>query len=148
MILTGHMIRHEINDHLHASLVGTFYQLFKLLHTLIDIGSQIGVDVIVISDRIGRAGLTLDDGRMIFRNTIGCIIGLGSMTDDTRVPDMAHAHLPDFLQGAGREVVHLSTTVLGYRTILLTSGIAIAIKTRENLINNDLIRCHEPILLC
>jgi hypothetical protein len=56
------------------------------------------------------------------------------MTDDARVPNMAHAHLPDFLQGAGREVIHLSATVLGDRTILLTGGVTIAVKSCKDLI--------------
>ena len=143
MILTRHMVRHEVDDDLHACLVRTLNQLFKLLHTMIDIRSQIGVYIIIVCDGIGRTCLTFDDSRMILRNTVGCIVGLSGMTDDTRIPNMAHAHVPDVFQGRGREVVHLSAAVLLYRSTLLTSGITVAIETGENLIDNNLIRCHE-----
>ena len=61
------------------------------------------------------------------------------MTDDTCVPNMAHAHLPDAFQGAGREVIHLSTSVLFYGTILLASGITIPVEPGENLIKYDFL---------
>jgi len=59
---------------------------------------------------------------------------------------MAHAHLPDFFQGAGREVVQFTTSVLLNRTIYLAGGIAIAVKTGENLVDNELTRFHELLL--
>ena len=78
------------------------------------------------------------------------------MTDHTCVPDMAHAHLPDVFQGGGREVIQFTATVLLNRSILLASGVPIAIKARKNLIkarknlidNQFIRRCHELILLC
>ena len=143
MILTGHMIGHEINDDLHACLVRTLYQLFKLQHTLVDIHCQIRVYIIIVSDGVWRTRLPFNDSRMILRNTIGSIIGLGCMTDDTRIPDMAHAHVPDVFQGRGREVVHLSAAVLFNRSTLFASSVAITIETGENLIDNNFIRCHE-----
>ena len=146
MILTSHMVRHEIDDNLHAGLMSTLYQRLKLLHTLIDIDSQIGIDVVIISNGIGRTGLTFHHGGVVLGYAIGRIVGLSGMTDDTCVPNMAHAHLPDFLQGAGREVVHLSTSVLFNRPTLLAGGVPITIETSKNLIDNHFIRFHEQTL--
>ena len=59
---------------------------------------------------------------------------------------MAHAHLPDFLQGAGREVVQFSTSVLLNRTMFLAGRVTITVETGEDLINDDLRRFHGPLL--
>ena len=68
------------------------------------------------------------------------------MTDDTRIPNMAHAHLPDFLQGAGREVIQFSATVLFYRSIFFSGGVPIAVETGENLVDNNFLFHYSPIL--
>ena len=142
MILTSHMIRHKINDDLHASLMCTLNRLFKLLHTPINVCCQIRIYSIIVSYGVWRPGHSLDDSRMILGDTICSIVRLGSMTDNACVPNMAHAHVPDLFQGSGREVIHLSATVLLYRSTLFTSGVPITIETGENLIDNNLIRYH------
>ena len=142
VILTGYMVRNEVDNHLHSSLMCPLYKLSELLHTLIDICGQVWIDVVIISNRIWRTSPSLYDGRVLTGNAVGRIVSLGSMADNACVPNMAHAHFPDSLQGGGREVVHLSTAVLCYRTVLLAGSVAIAVKTGENLIDNDLTRCH------
>ena len=119
-----------------ACLMGAGHQLLKLLHALVDIGSQIGVDVIVVGNGIGRACPTLHNCGMLTGDAIGGIVGLGGVTDHTCVPNMAHAHLPDVLQGGGREVVQFAAAVLLNRAVLLASDLTIAIKPRKDLINN------------
>ena len=114
--------------------MGTLNELLELLHALINIDCEVRIDIVIVGNGIRRACPTLHNGRMVLGNAIRRIVSLGGMTDDARVPNMAHAHLPDFLQGAGREVIHLSATVLGNRAILLTSGITITVKSCKDLI--------------
>ena len=85
---------------------------------------------------------------MLSGNPITAVVGLGSMSDDTCIPNMAHAHFPDFLQGSGREIIQLSAAILVNRTVLLSGGIAIAVKSRKDLIDNDFTRCHGQRPLC
>ena len=80
---------------------------------------------------------------MLAWNAIGRIVSLSGVADNTCVPNMAHAHRPDFLQGGGREVIQFSTSVLSQRTILLAGSVLIAVETGEYLIDDDLTRCHE-----
>ena len=149
VILACHMVRHEVDDDLHACLMGALHQSLEFLHALIDIGGQIGINVVVVGDGVRRACPTLHNCWVLTGDSIGRIIGHGSMTDHTCVPDMAHAHLPDVFQGGGREVIQFTAAVLLNRSILLASGVPIAIKARKNLIDNQFIRrCHELILLC
>ena len=53
LILTSHMVRHEIDDDLHTGLVGALHQLLKLLHALFHVHRQVGVNVVVVRNGIG-----------------------------------------------------------------------------------------------
>ena len=50
VILTSHMVGYEVDDHLHASLMRAFHELFKLQHTQIHVRSQIWINIIIIGD--------------------------------------------------------------------------------------------------
>ena len=136
MVLAGHMIRHEVDNHLQPSGVGTLHQLLKLLHTLIDVDSQVRVNIIVIGNGVGRTGLTLHHSRMLAGNTILAIVGLRSMANNTRIPHMTDTHGSNVLQHLGGEVCQLTTTVFGNRAVHLAGDVTIAEKTGKYLINN------------
>ena len=53
MILTGHMIGHEVDNHLHASPMSTLHEPFELLHTLVHVRCQVRIYVIIVCDGIG-----------------------------------------------------------------------------------------------
>ena len=142
------MVGHEVDNDLHTCFVSALDELFELLHALIHICGEVGIDIIVVSNGIWRSCPALHDGWMILRDAIGRIVGLSGMTDDTRVPNMAHAHFPDFFQGTGREVVQFSTSVFLNRTMFLAGRVTIAVETGEDLIDNYLIRFHVRTLLC
>ena len=76
---------------------------------------------------------------MLTRNTVCRIVGLSSVTDNAGKPHMGDTHCSYILQHSRREVGHLSTTVIGYRTIHLTGGITIAEQACKNLVNYYLI---------
>ena len=139
VVLTGHMVGHEVDNHLQPSSMGTLHQLFKLLHALIDVDSQVGVNIIIIGDGVGRTSLTLHHSRMLARNTILAVVSLRSMTDNTRIPHMTNTHGSNVLQHLGGEVCHLTTTVFGNRAVPLAGDVTIAEKAGKYLINNDFI---------
>ena len=136
VILTCHMVGHEVDDDLQSRLMTTLHQLLKLLHTLCDVDGQVGVDVVVVGDGIGRAGLSLHDGRMVARNAVGRIVCLRSVAYDAGIPNMTHAHGTESFQYRGREVVQFSTTVLFYAAVLLSVYAAITIETGKYLIDD------------
>ena len=53
MILSCHMVRHKIDDNLHASHMCASQQLLKLSHSSRHILGEIGVDVIIVADGVG-----------------------------------------------------------------------------------------------
>ena len=73
---------------------------------------------------------------MLTGNSVTCVVRLRGVADDTRVPNMAHAHLPDILQDSGREIIQFATTVVGYRSILLAGRVTVAIQSCKNLIDD------------
>ena len=145
LILAGHMIGYKIYDDLQTGLVSAFHQLFKLMHPQVDISSQVWVYIIIVGYGIGRASPTLHDGGMLTGNAVGRIVGLGSMTNDTCIPNMTDSHGRDILQHFRCEVSHLATTVIGNRAVLLAGNVTIAEKSCKYLVDNNLI--HQPYFL-
>ena len=143
LVLTGHVVGHEVDDDLQASLMAACHQLFKLLHALFHVDSQVGVNVVVVGDGIRRTGLALHHGRMLAGNAIGCVVGLRGMADNAGIPHVGDAHGSDVLQHLRCEVVQLATAVLSNRSVRHAVDVTIAEKTCEYLINQNFIRCHE-----
>ena len=135
VVLTCHMVGYEVDNDLHARLVGTLDEGFKLLHTLVNIHSQIRIDIVIIGDGVRRSCPTLHHGGVLTGDAVGRIVGHRGVADNASVPDMAHAHLPDLFQGAGREVVQFSATILLNRSTFLAGSVPIAIESGENLID-------------
>lgn len=57
MIATGRVIGHKVDYHFETGIVSAGHKSLELGHALIDIDSDIGIDIIIVLDRIGRAGL-------------------------------------------------------------------------------------------
>ena len=65
LILTRHMVRHKVDDDFQTSSMGTFNQLFELMHSLGHIDRQVWVNVIIVGNGIGRPRLALHNGRVL-----------------------------------------------------------------------------------
>ena len=143
VILTSHMVRHKVDNHLQSGLVCALYQRLKLLHALLYVLGQIRVDIIVVGNGVRRTSLTLHHRSVLTWNAVLGVIGLRCMSDNTCVPNMAHAHLLDSIQGFGREVVQFSATVLGQCSVLMARHILIAVQAGKHLINNYLRTIHH-----
>ena len=139
LVLTGHMVGHKVDDDLQPGLVRTLHQLLELLHALLDVDSQVGVYVVVVGDGIGRTCPAFHHGRMLAWNAVLRVVGRRGMADDAGVPHVADAHLGDALQHSGGEVGHLAATVVGYRSLLLARGVTVAVQTRKDLIDDNLL---------
>ena len=94
VVLTGDVIGNEIDNDLESGLVRTPNQRLELLHPAIRIVGEIGVDVVIISDGVRRAGSAFDALRgCIFKAREPC-----GVADDARVPDVAHAEAVEVLE--------------------------------------------------
>ena len=64
------MIRHEVDNHFHTGFVRALNELLKLLHTLWHLNGEVGIDIVIIGNRVRRACPTLYDCRMVLGNAI------------------------------------------------------------------------------
>lgn len=119
--------------------MGALHQLLELPHTAVDVNSQIGVNIVVVGDGIGRTCPTLHDSRMLARYSVGRVVCLGGMADNTRVPHMADAHRGKIVEHISRQVGKLATAVFGNRAVLFARKVTIAEKPCQYLINNNFI---------
>ena len=53
VVLSGHMVGHEVNDDLHTCLMGTLHKLLELRHAVRHINRQVGVNVVIVRNGIG-----------------------------------------------------------------------------------------------
>ncbi len=96
-IATRHMVGNNVDDHLHAGLMGAVDQRAELLQPLCRVHRQVGIDTVVIPDRIGRSGTPLDDVWVVGGNPKCRIVGDRGMMRNPRIPYMGHPQCFDFL---------------------------------------------------
>ena len=135
LVFACHMVRNEVDNHLQAFLMGAFYQVFKLAHTFRNIISDVGVDVVIVGNGVGRTSLTLDNTRCLTWNTESRIVGASGMTNDTSVPNGIYTERLYLLQRCNIKVVHLSNTIFCKRTVWLSVVVLVAKGACKDLVN-------------
>ena len=118
IILAGHMIRYEIDDYFHSGFMRPSDQRFEFFHTVRHIISQVRVYIIIIFDRIRRAGIPLYDCRMVSSYLVSRIISIRCMFDHSGIPDMGGSQLLNLGQSNRRKVRKLSYSVFNFTSIL------------------------------
>src|SRR5574344_2285759 len=68
VILSGNMIGHEVDNHFQLGLMRALDQQLKFRHTVVNVYSDIRIDIVVVGDGIRTACLSLDDSGMIGRD--------------------------------------------------------------------------------
>ena len=131
------MVGHKVDDDLHAGLVCTFYELLELAHALVDVVGQIRIDVVVVSDGIGRSCHALHHGRVLAWYAMLAVVCRGGVADDTRIPHMGEAHAVDAAQPFRVEVAHLSRPVDAQRAVGNAGRVTVAKETGKDLVNDD-----------
>ena len=143
VVLSCHVVGHEVDDHLQSCTVCAVDQLLELVHALPDVDGQVGVDVVVVDDGVGRARASLHHGRVLARYAVAAVVGHGGVAYDACVPDVADAHLAYLLQHRGCEVVELADPVLFDGSKRFSRRTAVTVQARKYLVDDDFTRCHE-----
>ena len=138
VVLTRHMIGHEVGDDLQAVLMRELHQSLELLHAVGDIVCQVGIYVEIVLDGIGRARTTFHHSWMIGLDAKATIVGLRGMLYDACVPDVGSTQFLDLLQGFRREVGHLATAILSQSTLMHRMLCLVAEKSWQHLVYDDL----------
>ena len=138
MVAAGHVVGHEVDDHLQSCIVGALHQLGELLHAVRHGGRQVGVHIVVVLDGIGRTCLALDCCLVVGADAEVTVVGLRGMLDDTGIPDVGGTQLLDGSEGLGGEGGELAAAVLLDAAARYTGGVGIAKQAGEDLIEDDL----------
>ena len=78
MVTARHVVRHGIYHHLQSGLVGALHQRLELIQPVCGVFCKFRGDVVVVSDRVGAAGLSLYYGLAVCRETFErCGCGMG-----------------------------------------------------------------------
>ena len=137
-VSTRHMVRHDVDHHLQAVLVRARHQRFEFIQTLGRIAGQIGIDIVIILDRIRRARAAFDHVRIVPADAIRAVVGNQRMMRYAGVPDVGHAELLDPFQRLVVEVFEFTDTILFTGAPGNVGGLPVAEQTGEHLIDDDL----------
>ena len=129
------MVWDEVDDHFQTGAVGALHEIFKLAHTLVGLRGQVGVDVVVVLDGIGRAGGAFHHFGVVAAYAVGAVVRLCGVFQEACVPDVGEAKLSDAVQGGSGKVFHLAASVFLYGAAGLVGGILVAIQAGQHLVN-------------
>ena len=138
VVAAGHVVGHEVDDHLQSCIVGALHQLGELLHAARHGGCQVGVHIVIVLDGIGRTCLPLDRSLVVGADAEMAVVGLRGMLDDACVPDVRRAQFLDGSEGLGGEGGELAAAVLLDAATRYTGGVGITKQAGEDLIEDDL----------
>ncbi len=65
----------------------------EFLHAAVDVDGQIGIDVVIVFNGVGRAGFSLDDVGIVGRDAVGTVVGGGSVLNDAGQPYMGYSEV-------------------------------------------------------
>src|SRR5690554_1580927 len=87
-ILSGQMIRHQVDQYFQTLLMRPLHQSLKLFHAPIHHIGQIRIHIVIILNGIGRPGFPFNHIARIAHNPISTVIGAGGMLQHAGIPNM------------------------------------------------------------
>ena len=141
------MVGHEVDDNLQPRVMSASHQGLELGNTVGDILGQVGVDVIIIRDGIGAAGMSLDNMFVVTGDTIGRIIRIVSMFYNPGIPYMCGTEVANRAQYSGIDGIQFSRAVTGDRTVDNRCRTVVGEQSRYQLINYRFdVLCHIVVI--
>ena len=135
MVAAGSVVRYKIDYHFKTGVMSASNKLLEFTHTVIDIHSQIRVNVIIILYSIWRTCLSFHNMRIIGRdNALVGVVGLGCMLYDTCIPYSCDPQFLDTGKHLVGDFVHLPHPILSYCSVRDTFFSSIGKQTWEHLI--------------
>ena len=141
-VMTGYVVGHDVDDHLHVLGLRPGNQPFKLFHAAGDIYCKVWVDLVVVPHCIGGSCTAFDHVRIVRLDPNFRKIADYSVMWYAGIPDMGYPQLFDFCQSSIRKVVKLAHPILFLGTPGNVTGVRIAKKSSEYLINDNFLGRH------
>ena len=89
MVAARHMIGDEVHEEAQPRSVRTLHERLQLCHASSGLLHEVGIDIVVVLDGIGRARDSLDRIGVIWTDTMGAVVGLGGVLQQADIPYMA-----------------------------------------------------------
>ena len=143
MIGAGDVVGDKVHQDLQPSLMGTLDEGVQLCLSRVWIFGEVGVDVVVVLDGIGRACLPLHRVGVVGTDALGAVVGLRGVLQQADIPDVGSPETADIGEGFGSEVTELPRAVLGECAMGLAGRILIPPESSEGGVDDDLLlhRC-------
>ena len=139
MIGAGDVVGDKVHQDLQACLVGTLDEGIQLCLSRVGIFGEVGVDVVVVLDSVGRASLPLHRVGGVGTDALGAVVGLRSVLQQTDIPDVSCPETADIGEGFGSEVTELPRAIRGECAMGLTGRILIPPESSESGVDDDLL---------
>ncbi len=107
-ILARYVVGDKVDYHLHACVVSAVDKGLELLDALVDVYSDVGVDVVVVFYRIGRACASLHYMGIVAVYAVAAVIGLVGVLDYSGIPDVGHTEPFYAFEGFFCDIVHFA----------------------------------------
>ncbi len=142
MVAARHVVGHEVDDHLHPLVVDAGHESLELLHAVLYVGGQIGIDVVVVLYGVGRSGLAFDHVWIVAAYAVTVPVGLLGVLYHAREPDVRHSKLLYAFDDVVVYIVEFSGAVAGIRAVGHTVMGGVGEKPRQQLINDRFLVVH------
>ena len=140
MILACNVIRHKVDYHLHANLVGSCHQPLELANAILHPDGDVGIDIVIVGNGIGRASISLHDIRVAAGDAT--VLSLKRMPYHTCVPHMSDAHVANLVEHRRGDIVHLAAAVLALAAVNHTMVARVGKQAWKQLIDNRFLVIH------
>ena len=134
LVLSRHVVRHEVDDKFQSCLVHSLRHRLKLFHTLIHVHSQVRVYVVVVLYGVWRASLALHHAFVVFGYAVACVVGLCGMLYHAGCPDVRVALFAQVVEYLSAYAVELSASVLLDSAVLYVLSVGVAEQPWQQLI--------------
>ena len=134
MVRACHVVGHEVYQHFEPGLVRAAHECFKLLHALFRHGGEVRTDVVIVFNGIRRTGLAFHHCGVVFGDAVSRVVGLRSVFQHARVPDMRKPEIADAFQHFGRKVIEFAAAVLVNAAAGNVIGRRVAVKAGQHLV--------------
>ncbi len=136
LVAARHVVRHDVDDDLHAVAMRALDECIEFLETFRRVDREVRVDVVIVLDGVGRTGATLDHVGIVVADAVLRVVAHDGVMRHARVPDVRHAEFADAAQRLVGEVGELADAVFLDRAPGLVGRVPVAEQAGPDLVDD------------
>jgi hypothetical protein len=136
-VAAGDVVGYEINKDAEVLLFGAGEESFEFVESLGRVDGVVGADVVVVANGVGATRDAFEEVGIVGGKLKGGVVASRGLAVDARDPDGIEAELLEGGESSVVEIGKFSTTVLFECAVRDASGVGVAEKAGEELVNAD-----------